>query len=131
MKRTSADDALRCSFCQKTQEVVGKLVSSPSDYPRAYICNECIAVCYSILEDDRVRPPTTQPIQLVHRVVNALNTATAAAERLEAALRTPPPAPLGNAEHRALLDIIQRLEKLKEALARLQPPQPPTPNTTP
>jgi len=31
---------------------VGKLVSSPSDYPRAYICPECIAVCYAILEDD-------------------------------------------------------------------------------
>src|SRR4029077_1019344 len=33
--------------------VVGKLISSPSDYPRAYICDECIAVCNSILEDDR------------------------------------------------------------------------------
>jgi ATP-dependent Clp protease ATP-binding subunit ClpX len=33
--------------------VVGKLISSPSDYPRAYICDECIAVCNSIIEDDR------------------------------------------------------------------------------
>jgi ATP-dependent Clp protease ATP-binding subunit ClpX len=32
---------------------VGKLISSPSDYPRAYICDECIAVCNSIIEDDR------------------------------------------------------------------------------
>jgi ATP-dependent Clp protease ATP-binding subunit ClpX len=44
---------LRCSFCHKSQDVVGKLISSPSDYPRAYICDECIAVCNSILEDDR------------------------------------------------------------------------------
>jgi len=29
------------------------LISSPSDYPRAYICDECIAVCNSIIEDDR------------------------------------------------------------------------------
>jgi len=29
------------------------LISSPSDYPRAYICDECIAVCHAILEDDR------------------------------------------------------------------------------
>jgi ATP-dependent Clp protease ATP-binding subunit ClpX len=29
------------------------LISSPSDYPRAYICDECVAVCNSILEDDR------------------------------------------------------------------------------
>jgi ATP-dependent Clp protease ATP-binding subunit ClpX len=53
VKRTGSDDALRCSFCHKSQDVVGKLISSPSDYPKAYICDECIAVCNSILEDDR------------------------------------------------------------------------------
>jgi hypothetical protein len=58
MSRKSADldDSLRCSFCHKSQEVVGKLISSPSDYPRAYICDECIAVCNSILEDERSAP---------------------------------------------------------------------------
>jgi ATP-dependent Clp protease ATP-binding subunit ClpX len=53
VKRSSSDETLRCSFCHKTQDVVGKLISSPSEYPRAYICDECIAVCNSILEDDR------------------------------------------------------------------------------
>ena len=53
MKRAGSDESLRCSFCHKSQDVVGKLISSPSDYPRAYICDECIAVCNSILEDDR------------------------------------------------------------------------------
>ena len=53
MKRSGNDETLRCSFCHKSQDVVGKLISSPSDYPRAYICDECIAVCNSILEDDR------------------------------------------------------------------------------
>jgi ATP-dependent Clp protease ATP-binding subunit ClpX len=53
VKRTGSDDAMRCSFCHKSQDVVGKLISSPSDYPKAYICDECIAVCNSILEDDR------------------------------------------------------------------------------
>ena len=53
MKRAGTDDSLRCSFCHKSQDVVGKLISSPSDYPRAYICDECIAVCNSILDDDR------------------------------------------------------------------------------
>jgi ATP-dependent Clp protease ATP-binding subunit ClpX len=57
VKRTGTDDALRCSFCHKSQDVVGKLISSPSDYPRAYICDECIAVCNSILEDDRAEQP--------------------------------------------------------------------------
>jgi ATP-dependent Clp protease ATP-binding subunit ClpX len=53
LKRAGSDDSLRCSFCHKSQDVVGKLISSPSDYPRAYICDECIAVCNSIIEDDR------------------------------------------------------------------------------
>jgi len=60
VKRTGADETLRCSFCHKSQDVVGKLISSPSDYPRAYICDECIAVCNSILEDDRHEQPYTQ-----------------------------------------------------------------------
>jgi len=47
------DESLRCSFCHKSQDAVAKLISSPSDYPRAYICDECVAVCNSILEDDR------------------------------------------------------------------------------
>ncbi len=61
MKRAGSDDTLRCSFCHKSQDVVGKLISSPSDYPRAYICDECIAVCNSILEDDKPEPATTGP----------------------------------------------------------------------
>lgn len=48
-----SDDSLRCSFCHKSQDTVAKLISSPSDYPRAYICDECVAVCNSILDDDR------------------------------------------------------------------------------
>jgi ATP-dependent Clp protease ATP-binding subunit ClpX len=51
--RTGTEDSLRCSFCHKSQDAVAKLISSPSDYPRAYICDECVAVCNSILEDDR------------------------------------------------------------------------------
>src|SRR6202041_3399046 len=48
-----SDESLRCSFCHKSQDAVAKLISSPSDYPRAYICDECVAVCNSILDDDR------------------------------------------------------------------------------
>jgi len=60
--RTGPEEALRCSFCHKSQDAVAKLISSPSDYPRAYICDECVAVCNSILEDDRgdaAHPATT------------------------------------------------------------------------
>jgi ATP-dependent Clp protease ATP-binding subunit ClpX len=64
VKRAGSDDALRCSFCHKSQDVVGKLISSPNDYPRAYICDECIAVCNSILEDDRHDQPYGAPHKL-------------------------------------------------------------------
>jgi len=55
MRRSGAqaDESLRCSFCHKSQQNAGKLIASPSDYPKAYICDECISVCASILEDDR------------------------------------------------------------------------------
>jgi ATP-dependent protease Clp ATPase subunit len=52
-KRSSDADSMRCSFCHKTQDTVGKLISSPSDYAHAYICDECIAICTSIVEDDK------------------------------------------------------------------------------
>jgi ATP-dependent Clp protease ATP-binding subunit ClpX len=64
VKRAGSDESLRCSFCHKSQDVVGKLISSPSDYPRAYICDECIAVCNSILEDDRHEQPYGAPHKL-------------------------------------------------------------------
>jgi ATP-dependent Clp protease ATP-binding subunit ClpX len=65
MKRTGPEDTLRCSFCHKSQDAVAKLISSPSDYPRAYICDECVGVCNSILEDDRGEAhPTTSPAHL-------------------------------------------------------------------
>ena len=64
MKRTGMEGTLKCSFCHKSQEVVGKLISSPSDFPRAYICDECVGVCNSILEDDRVDRPVAGAQQL-------------------------------------------------------------------
>jgi ATP-dependent Clp protease ATP-binding subunit ClpX len=60
-----SDESLRCSFCHKSQDAVAKLISSPSDYPRAYICDECVAVCNSILEDDRTEAqPGAAPAHL-------------------------------------------------------------------
>jgi len=53
VKKFNSEEPLRCSFCHKTQEQVEKLISSPSDYPRAYICNECVSVCQTILEDEK------------------------------------------------------------------------------
>lgn len=58
----SAGESLTCSFCDKPQEKVGKLISSPSHYPRAYICDECVAICVAIIEDDQAetQPPSAE-----------------------------------------------------------------------
>jgi ATP-dependent Clp protease ATP-binding subunit ClpX len=61
LKRLVSEEILRCSFCQKTQDAVGKLISSPGDHPRAYICDECVAICNTILDEDQVeRVPTVE-----------------------------------------------------------------------
>jgi ATP-dependent Clp protease ATP-binding subunit ClpX len=61
LKRLVSEEILRCSFCQKTQDAVGKLISSPGDHPRAYICDECVAICNTILEEDQAeRLPTVE-----------------------------------------------------------------------
>ena len=53
VKRPGTEEPLRCSFCHKTQEQVEKLISSPSDYPRAFVCNDCVRVCQQILDDEK------------------------------------------------------------------------------
>jgi len=52
LKKVGPEEPLRCSFCRKSQESVRRLISSPDERPRAYICDECVAVCNSILEDE-------------------------------------------------------------------------------
>ncbi len=61
MKRPGTEESLRCSYCKKPQDAVAKLISSPGDQERAYICDECVAVCNSILEEERGdRAPAVQ-----------------------------------------------------------------------
>lgn len=44
-----SDDTVRCSFCNKTQAQVRKLIAGPNG---AYICDECIDVCAEIIEEE-------------------------------------------------------------------------------
>ncbi|MBO7708844.1 MAG: ATP-dependent Clp protease ATP-binding subunit ClpX [Lachnospiraceae bacterium] len=43
------DNRIRCSFCNKTENQVRKLVAGPAG---VYICDECIDVCVDILDED-------------------------------------------------------------------------------
>ena len=44
-----SSDNIRCSFCNKKQDQVGKMIAGPSG---VYICNECVEICADIIEDE-------------------------------------------------------------------------------
>lgn len=43
------DDVVRCSFCNKTQAQVRKLIAGPNN---TYICDDCVAICSEIIEEE-------------------------------------------------------------------------------
>ena len=46
--KKDADDVLHCSFCNKSQNDVKKLIAGPT----VFICDECVDVCNEIICDD-------------------------------------------------------------------------------
>ena len=57
-KKSSEPEILRCSFCNKDQNDVQKLIAGPT----VFICDECVEVCNDIIADDRrVEDNGTQP----------------------------------------------------------------------
>jgi ATP-dependent Clp protease ATP-binding subunit ClpX len=51
LSRESTSDVLRCSFCNKPQREVRKLIAGPN----VYICDECVDICLDIIAEDRAR----------------------------------------------------------------------------
>lgn len=49
MAGRNSDDQIRCSFCNKTQEQVRKLIAGPNG---VYICDECVDICADIIEEE-------------------------------------------------------------------------------
>ncbi|MDP7486370.1 MAG: ClpX C4-type zinc finger protein, partial [Dehalococcoidia bacterium] len=47
-KKQSDSEILRCSFCNKDQNDVRKLIAGPT----VFICDECVEVCNDIIADD-------------------------------------------------------------------------------
>lgn len=46
------DRIVKCSFCGKPQEVVKKIIAGPG----VYICDECIALCQDIIDEEVYEP---------------------------------------------------------------------------
>ena len=49
--RETSSELLRCSFCNKSQREVRKLIAGPN----VYICDECVDICLDIIAEDRAR----------------------------------------------------------------------------
>jgi len=49
-KKNGNGDVLRCSFCNKGQRDVKKLIAGPT----VYICDECVDICLDIIAEDKV-----------------------------------------------------------------------------
>ncbi len=64
MPKNEETRMVSCSFCGKTQDTVQRLIAGPG----VYICNECVELCQSILEDGgnfaRRRPAEDTPVRL-------------------------------------------------------------------
>ncbi len=59
-KKRSTDDRagrklIRCSFCNKSQKEVRKLIAGPT----VYICDECVDICLDILNQERDESPSS------------------------------------------------------------------------
>ncbi len=65
-KKAGETDVLRCSFCNKDQNDVRKLIAGPT----VFICDECVEVCNDIIADDNkfdktgVRTTLPTPIEI-------------------------------------------------------------------
>ena len=49
MAGKNPENKIRCSFCNKTQEQVRKLIAGPTG---VYICDECVDLCADIIEEE-------------------------------------------------------------------------------
>ena len=49
MAGKKTEDIVRCSFCNKTQSQVRKMITGPSG---TYICDDCVAICTEIIEEE-------------------------------------------------------------------------------
>lgn len=62
MARTDDRKSIRCSFCGKTQNQAGRLIAGNG----AYICDECIQLCMSIIAEDENVPVKASEGEQLH-----------------------------------------------------------------
>ena len=55
-------EAIRCSFCGKSQGQVRKLIAGPGN---TYICDECVEICMEIMEEELDPEPIEPPMEVL------------------------------------------------------------------
>ena len=71
-KKQSDSEILRCSFCNKDQNDVRKLIAGPT----VFICDECVEVCNDIIADDgrfESRPAVRSSLPVPHEIKKFLD----------------------------------------------------------
>ncbi|MCD7725207.1 MAG: ATP-dependent Clp protease ATP-binding subunit ClpX [Clostridiales bacterium] len=61
MAGKNSDDRVRCSFCNKTQDQVRKLIAGPAG---VYICDECVDICADIIEEEYEEEPEAEEVEI-------------------------------------------------------------------
>ena len=61
MAGKNSDDKVRCSFCNKTQDQVRKLIAGPNG---VYICDECVDICADIIEEEYEEEPEAEEMEI-------------------------------------------------------------------
>ena len=61
MAGKNSDDKVRCSFCNKTQGQVRKLIAGPAG---VYICDECVDICADIIEEEYEEEPEAEEMEI-------------------------------------------------------------------
>lgn len=61
MAGKNSDDKVRCSFCNKTQGQVRKLIAGPAG---VYICDECVDICADIIEEEYEEEPEVEEMEI-------------------------------------------------------------------
>ena len=61
MAGRNSDDKVRCSFCNKTQDQVRKLIAGPAG---VYICDECVDICADIIEEEYEEEPDVEEMEI-------------------------------------------------------------------
>lgn len=56
-----SEEKVRCSFCNKTQDQVKKMIAGPGG---VYICDECVDICADIIEEEYEDDPETEELEI-------------------------------------------------------------------